>query len=91
MIHPLRRKNYPKNPHHRPGGSDYLTEPVPGLIVGGANQFQKDKVVYPSDKAVKSYIDIQDSYASNEPSINQNASVIFMMGFIEADIEIYIK
>ena len=34
-----------QNPHHRPSGADGIQPPVPGLLVGGPNQFLQDAVL----------------------------------------------
>lgn len=78
-----------KNPHHRPSEADGIEEPVPGLLAGGPNPGQQDKVhcpgkKYPSELPAKSYMDEQCSYASNEIAINWNAPFAFLSFGIEA-------
>ena len=81
----------PKKPHHRPSTSDKVTEPVPGMIVGGPQPGGEDigsetweckdyKTGYPAT----SYVDNNCSYASNEVAINWNAPFAYLAGAIEA-------
>lgn len=77
----------PKFPHHRLAGSDGIEEPLPGFLVGGPNPGQSDKggqVVYPSDFPDESWADVEGSYASNEIAINWNASLVALMGALDA-------
>ncbi|MBN1379986.1 MAG: glycoside hydrolase family 9 protein [Gammaproteobacteria bacterium] len=72
--------------HHRQSGSDGITEPVPGFIVGGPQPNQQDDHVcpaYPSSLPAKSYLDHQCSYASNEVAINWNAPLVYVSGALE--------
>lgn len=73
----------PMHIHHRPSGSDGVTDPDPGFLVGGPNVNQDDQLVYPSTVAAFSYIDDKDSYASNEVAINWNAPLVFLSGALE--------
>ncbi len=70
--------------HHRPSGADGIKDPVPGLLAGGPNPGQQDGVAYPSKLPAKSYVDNQDSYASNEIAINWNAPMAYLACAIEA-------
>lgn len=77
------------NPHHRLSGSDGITEPIPGWVVGGPNKRLQDGngpngVKYTSTEPARSYMDIQPSYASNEIAINWNAPLVFMTGYLQA-------
>ncbi|MBN2411442.1 glycoside hydrolase family 9 protein [candidate division KSB1 bacterium] len=74
----------PMRIHHRQSGSDGIREPVPGLLAGGPNKDQQDNVSYPSDLPAKSYVDNQNSYASNEIAINWNAPLVYLTWVIEA-------
>lgn len=60
----------PQYPHHRISGSDNISAPVPGLLVGGPNPGKQDACDYPSDIPDECYIDVESSYASNEIAIN---------------------
>ncbi len=72
-------------PHHRPSGADDIDEPVPGFILGGPNKDKQDRqhVEYTSDYPAKSFVDLQDSYASNEVCLNWNAPAVFVLGYLE--------
>jgi len=72
-------------PHHRPSGADGIDEPVPGFIVGGPNGDRQDRnaVDYSSKYPAKSYMDVQESYASNEVCINWNAPAVFVLGYLQ--------
>jgi endoglucanase len=66
-------------PHHRPSAADGIVEPVPGFVVGGPNGGRSDErsgVVYPDHRPEMCYVDITESYASNEVAINWNAPAI---------------
>lgn len=77
----------PMNPHHRLSYSDGIEAPYPGLLVGGPNPGQQDKAdvkEYPSNQPDESYADVMQSYASNEIAINWNASLLALLGWLEA-------
>ena len=78
----------PQHPHHRLSASDGVEAPMPGMLVGGPNPDQQDKgmggLVYPNRFPDESYVDHQSSYASNEIAINWNASLVALMGWIDA-------
>jgi endoglucanase len=79
--------NHVMHPHHRPSASDNVTEPVPGLMAGGPNQFLSGSDPVLQSKFTSStppaldYADNQDSYASNEIAINWNAPLVFAAGY----------
>lgn len=79
----------PMAPHHRPSGADGVAEPVPGLIVGGPNQFGGDPELTArfttADAPAIWYVDDQDSYASNEIAINWNAPLVFVAGVLAGE------
>lgn len=78
----------PMHPHHRPSEADGIDEPFPGMLVGGPNPGQQDKgelpTPYPSDYPDESYVDVVQSYASNEIAINWNASLVAFLGWVDA-------
>ena len=77
----------PMHPHHRLSVADGIEAPVPGLLVGGPNPGQQDKgsnLNYASSQPDESYADHEASYASNEIAINWNASLVAMLGWIDA-------
>ena len=73
-----------QHPHHR-----LATSPcgaLPGFLVGGPNPGQQDKgdnLRYTSDFADESYMDDQNSYASNEIAINWNATLVTLTGMLD--------
>lgn len=76
----------PRNPHHRPSASDGVTDPVPGLLAGGPNEYGGDPALDTliarfSPPPALCYIDTMPSYASNEIAINWNAPLVFVAGY----------
>ncbi len=78
----------PRYPHHRPSACDRVADPVPGLLVGGPNQYLNDPVLAakftPQTPPAACYADDQGSYASNEVAINWNAPLVFVAGYLAA-------
>jgi endoglucanase len=78
-------ENPPKQPHHRPSASDGVADPVPGLIVGGPEQYRSDAILQAlytsSTPPALVYADSLPSYASNEICINWNAPLVFVAGY----------
>ena len=78
------------HPHHRVSAADGIEAPMPGLLAGGPNPGQQDNgdgsLAYPSRQPDESYIDHEGSYASNEIAINWNASLVAMLGWIDAQM-----
>ena len=73
-----------KHPHHRQSVSDGITEPVPGLLVGGPNPAMQDKCRYEFTEPETAYSDTDCSYASNEIAINWNAPLVYLANAMEA-------
>ncbi len=74
--------------HHRQSSADGIPEPVPGLLSGGPNSAQQDKgeVDYPDNVApMKSWMDVEPSFASNEVCLNWNSAAVYVLGFLEAE------
>ena len=71
-------------PHHRQSTADGITDPVPGLLVGGPNPGMQDKCNYEFTEPETAYSDAVCSYASNEIAINWNAPVVYLANAIEA-------
>jgi endoglucanase len=71
------------HPHHRISVSDGITEPVPGLLVGGPNPRRQDGCNYTSIEAEMAYTDDDCSYASNEIAINWNAPAVYLFNALE--------
>ena len=78
----------PMHPHHRISAADSVEQPFPGLLVGGPNPGQQDKAdiktTYRSSLPDESYLDVVDSYASNEIAINWNAELVALMAWLDA-------
>ena len=77
----------PMHPHHRISEADGIEAPFPGLVAGGPNPGQQDIAevkTYPSKQPDESFTDVMQSYASNEIAINWNASILALLGWIEA-------
>ena len=76
------------HPHHRISAADEVEEPFPGMLVGGPNPGQQDKasgnLTYPSNYPDESYLDVEESYASNEIAINWNASSVAFLCWLDA-------
>lgn len=69
----------PMHPHHRISQADGITDPIPGMVVGGPNSGQQDNCTYTSDNPASSYLDAMCSYASNEVTINWNAPFAYVI------------
>jgi endoglucanase len=82
-------KKSPMHPHHRISAADTIKNPFPGMLVGGPNPGQQDKKELPtpylSDYPDESYLDITQSYASNEIAINWNASLVAFLCWLDAE------
>lgn len=76
------------NPHHRPSGADGIEAPIPGFIVGGPNDHRQDRrdVEYSSDKPARAFEDVEPSFASNEVCLNWNAPAVFVLGYLEMNL-----
>ena len=78
----------PQHIHHRPSASDGVDAPVPGLLSGGPNSAQQDAdyATYPAAVApMRSWVDQEGSYASNEICLNWNAPLTYVLGYLEAN------
>lgn len=74
----------PMHPHHRPSVADKVTEPIPGLLVGGPNPGFQDGIKAASAVADEAFVDDDRSYASNEIAINWNAAFVYLANALEA-------
>jgi endoglucanase len=78
----------PMHIHHRISSSDGVVEPVPGLLVCGADGSDVSDcggTNYPSTYPAKSYLDNECSYSTNEVAIGINAPLAFLAGAIQAE------
>ncbi|MBN2175363.1 MAG: glycoside hydrolase family 9 protein [Bacteroidales bacterium] len=80
----------PKHIHHRISGADGVVEPVPGLLVcgaDGADVYDCGADRYPSTFPAKSYLDEECSFSTNEVAIGINAPLAFLAGAIQAEYQ----
>jgi endoglucanase len=56
----------PLTPHHRPSASDAVSEPYPGLLVGGGT-------------TAINWVDDQDLYMLNEVAVNWNGALVYAL------------
>ncbi|AZQ64068.1 carbohydrate-binding protein [Flammeovirga pectinis] len=80
-------ENRPMHPHHRPSQADGIFEPVPGMVVGGAQNasLPGGECFHPnSNIPAKRYFDDWCSYSTNEVTINWNAPMVFVANGILA-------
>ncbi len=72
----------PLHPHHPFSLKDKVEEPVPGLLVGGPNQFLNDSILKEhfneETPPALTYADHEESYSSNEVSLGWNAVLAFV-------------
>ena len=80
----------PRFPHARIFKADGIDDPIPGFVVGGANQRNEPgidpdlrEVILSGAPPAKCYIDSDGSWASNEVAINQNAPWVLILGYLE--------
>ena len=77
--------------HHRQSEADGIDDPVPGLLAGGPNSRMQDTVngvAYPINAApMRSWADVEPSYASNEICLNWNAPLTYVLGFLEQEAQ----
>ena len=70
----------PKHPHHRP--SVAAGEAMPGMLVGGPNQYLQDimaRALLSGKPAAECYIDVSESYSTNEVAIYWNSPLIYVL------------
>ena len=72
----------PRHPHHRIMVSTGAY--VPGLVVGGPNRYGGDPAIdrvlqEQAPPPAKAYLDIVDSYSTNEYAIDYNAPLVFVL------------
>jgi endoglucanase len=74
----------PMHPHHRESVADGVTDPVPGLLVGGPNPGMQDHTKYEFTEPETAYSDNSAAYAANEIAINWNAPMVYLVNALEA-------
>lgn len=72
--------DFPKNQHHRLQAAAGML--VPGLLVGGPNGDAQDDAAKPKGGlGPRAYVDVRESYSTNEPAINYNGPLVFVSGW----------
>jgi endoglucanase len=74
----------PMHPHHRP--SEALGKPMPGMVVGGPNQYLNDPYAIEHFKGLEPcmcYADELASYSTNEVSVYWNASLFRLLTMLD--------
>lgn len=76
----------PLHPYHCLAATDGIEAPLPGFLVGGPNGGQQDRelVTYPSVLPDESYVDAEQSYASNAVAISQSADLAALGAALDA-------
>jgi endoglucanase len=72
------------HPHHRTSVADGIVDPVPGLLSGGPNPGEQDKVPTASKVPNQAFIDNDQAYAVNEIAVNWNAPFAYLANAMEA-------
>lgn len=79
-------ENAYKHPHSRPMHADGIEEPIPGLVSGGANGHPADpdaiRLLAPGTAPMKCFVDVVESYSTNEITIYWNSSAIYTTAFL---------
>jgi endoglucanase len=75
-----------QHPHHRPSVSDHIVAPWPGLLSNGPNADPADPIskALPRGAPMQMYIDDERAYSCNEPTINCNAPLVFVLAALHA-------
>jgi endoglucanase len=63
---------WPRHPHHRPSMADGVSEPWPGMLVGGPNAEGRTP-------PARQWWDDPENYKVNEVAINWNAPLVFLL------------
>ena len=75
--------------HHRPSAAANLSAPWPGLLSGGPNAKRDDpemqKLLPATTPPARMFLDLQNSYGSNEVAINWNAALVFALAGLLSD------
>ncbi len=72
------------NPHHRQCVADGIVQPIPGFVSGGPNSAKQDKQIYPFTAPAKCFIDVKDSYSSNEVCVSWNSPMTALFAGVDA-------
>lgn len=76
----------PQHPHHRPSVADNIVAPWPGLLSNGPNSNPSDPITkaWPQQAPMRMYVDDHRAWSSNEPTINCNAPLVFVLAALYA-------
>ncbi|MGR7812233.1 glycoside hydrolase family 9 protein [Lacinutrix undariae] len=73
-------------PHHTISRADNVTNPIPGMLVGGPHTSASmvgDCASYPNTAAANTYLDNTCSYSTNEVTINWNAPLAYAVNALK--------
>jgi endoglucanase len=75
-----------QHPHHRPSVADHIVAPWPGLLSNGPNADPADPISKALSRRppMRMYIDDERAYSCNEPIINCNAPLVFVLAALHA-------
>jgi len=75
-----------QHPHHRPSVADHIVVPWPCLLSNGPNADPADPIskALPRRAPMRMYIDDERAYSCNEPTINCNAPLVFVLAALHA-------
>jgi endoglucanase len=75
-----------QHPHHRPSVADHIVAPWPGLLSNGPNADPADPIskALPTRAPMRMYVDDERAYSCNEPTINCNAPLVFVLAALHA-------
>ncbi len=73
-------------PHSRPMHADGIEEAIPGWVSGGANGNPSDpeamRMIPKGTAPMKCYVDVMESYSTNEMTIYWNSSAVYVTAFL---------
>jgi len=79
-------ENAYRHPHSRPMHADGIDEPIPGWVSGGPNGNPCDpdalREIPAGSAPMKCYVDIMESYSTNEMTIYWNSSAVYVTAFL---------
>jgi endoglucanase len=75
-----------QHPHHRPSVADNIVAPWPGLLSNGPNANPSDPITkaLPQQAPMRMYVDDERAWSSNEPTINCNSPLVFVLAALYA-------
>lgn len=76
------------HPHSRPMHADGIEEPIPGWVSGGPNGNPCDpdalKAIPAGTAPMKCFVDMMESYSTNEITIYWNSSAVYVTAFLRS-------